>query len=250
MDSELLVDCPTDSVSPNHRQRDAFALAREINIEGLVVCPGQSDWFRMEMPTPYDMQLEVCVPAGVELPDLEYFRAEYPYPEYYLGGGRYTTSLECETPDIGNTTGTYYFHIISAGEPTTYEIYLLYKDRNDGFCFLDEAEPNDNADSAFPIQPDRAYDLKSCVDDDDWFKIALEKGATLRVMFETGWSNGYETNLVLLDDPSSEEPLLFIPDYPHPDEQRFKVHEAGLYYLRVRSITNNRSYSLRIEVDF
>jgi hypothetical protein len=93
-------DCPMDSVSPNHSQNDAYVLSEQTGIEGLVVCAGQEDWFRLELPALHEMALEVCVPNNIEAPDLELFRAEYPYPQYYLAGGSYGSAFQCRSTNL------------------------------------------------------------------------------------------------------------------------------------------------------
>ena len=79
-DSEIPVECPLDSVSPNHSQSDAYALIQETDIEDLVVCAGRDDWFRLDLPPLHEMDISVCVDRDAEEPSFEFFRAEYPYP--------------------------------------------------------------------------------------------------------------------------------------------------------------------------
>jgi hypothetical protein len=79
--------------------------------------------------------------------------------------------------------------------------------------------------------------------------VYLRSGTRLVIRFEINWNGHYEKYLELLDDPLSEQPLVFIPDHPAPDDVGFDVPTDGNYYLRIRAATVTGRYKLQIRVE-
>src|SRR5262245_37244210 len=78
------VNCPKDTVSPNQSQATARTITARGDFEGLVVCRGSDDWFRVDLAAGYAIAFDVCTPSGAPTPLLEFFREEFPAPEFYL----------------------------------------------------------------------------------------------------------------------------------------------------------------------
>lgn len=266
--ADASVSCPLDTASPNQDQSSAHVLS-DGTINDLVVCVGHDDWFRLDLPYGQEMQLDVCTNATARLPAFEFFREEFPEPQYYLGGGNSGAGKVCVGTTVWQASGSYLFHVRTTELQLAYSVNLYlspwYRQPcategaacdsttvcTGGYCTCkaDALEPNDSAAAARWIVSNVAYELVSCVADDDWMKIDAQAGSQLQIHLETSAlvGDGYFVSLTVFDSPAAETPLAHYPKGTYSEDYSFSVPSTGTYFLRVQGThSHGRSYFLRV----
>lgn len=262
-DGDETADCPADPVAPNQSQEDAYLLTADEDIDGLVVCAGADDWFRLELAEGLDMQLDVCGADGSASGlGFEFFRAEFPEPDYYLGGG----GGGCLSTAVWQAPGTYLYRAFTDRAERDYSVRLYLAETVpwscpcdsatecvEGVCVCraDELEPNDSRAEAAAIELGRLYELITCVGDPDWVAVDLEAGSRLQIHLATSpvVGVGYFVAATVFDSATATDPVAFFPKGTPSEDFVYDVPASGTYFVLVDNRhSHGRSYELQLDL--
>lgn len=245
--------CPADILS-NATQATAYALRLPTSgtrwgLADLWVCPGQEDWFVLDLPAGYEAQVEGCYDAGPSDTfghlTVDFFREEFQDPSQYAGGGSYGGGGICEGTNIVSAPGRYYFKITS-DRPQRYRIGLFAGAVSQS-CTPDAYEPNDTAETAARMTIGQSYDGLSCPTDLDWYSLQVTEGQQLTIKLD-GWFNGYELEMALLAPEDLVNPLAtfhYATGTSRPVSHL--VTKSGVLLFRLRNTKGiNRGYTLTV----
>jgi hypothetical protein len=259
-DAREIEECEADRVAPNHSPSTALVLeAMPQEIEDLRVCAGRDDWYRLELPLGFDMQFEVCSARSASTAKLEFYRAEYAEPAWYHGGLTRSESEDCWHTGVWQGAGTYFFRVYTTEDVTAYRARVSFTELTsdrcaypDGEachatatcfggmcqCNADALEPNDDPTNARGIELGQAYDLISCVSDDDWFFVEAPSAGELRVSVEANahLGPGYRMNLAVFAPSDLDEEIAFLPKVNAVEDLTVALPSPGRYLIRVRNV--------------
>jgi len=264
VDTGVPVNCPADSTEPNQDQASAHVLTQNMMTENLVVCAGADDWFVLDLPYGQAMQFSACGDKSGVIPQLEFFREEFPEPRHYLGGG----GPDCVSSAGWEASGKYFFRVSTDQAELKYNVglYLAPWRRscsNEGsvcdvtgictggvcVCNSDAFEPNDTGANAKPLPLNVLHALIACVENDDWFKVEATAGSTIDIHLENP-GVGYYLNIAIFDDPASTTPVGFYPKVQPSEDYSYNVTTTGTYHLRaVNTSSFGVRYSIRVDVN-
>lgn len=168
--------CEQDQFEPNNNSLLATGV-HEGEYRGLVICPGEEDWFRITVIEP--VYLDVMVEFSNEKGDLDV--------QLLTGNG--LTLIKTEESETDNerlqanlsVPGDYYLRIYGyQGAMNNYNLKMETGEQGDS-CLEDRMFPNQYYGDAVTVPINRYEDLTICPGKEDWFRVGLNQGDTLTV---------------------------------------------------------------------
>lgn len=233
--------CADDRSEPNNSPEAASFLREDTVIEGLTICPGDEDWFSLELEEDEAVDVLMAHTATNGNLDIEVYGSDR---ATLLSDSTSDNNDEIVTVDTG-IPGKYYFRIF--GEPNSYDILYEIRARSVDGC-TDEFEPNEGLAEATPLEPGDYPGLQLCEDDADTFAVFLEPGDVLRAAVRFSHEEG-DLDLFLLDP---EGQALLARSISSTDDEEFsfdEVAQEGDYLVQVLGyLGDSAAYDLEIEV--
>lgn len=170
------VSCTADDLEPNDTVSKAVLLS-EGQFNGLNICPGDQDYFKLEIPS--GTTLSALIDHSVEQGDLD----------LYLLAGDGTTTLsyaQTGTDDEELTAsitqgGTHYLLVNGFyGSSAGYNLVLDF-DKQSEVCLEDSFAPNQYEDEAVMTPAATYAQLTACPGKSDWFALGLNGAETLEI---------------------------------------------------------------------
>ncbi len=246
-------DCPDDALEPNQICAAASPLDPG-ELEGLVVCRGQDDWYELELEAGDHLRLEIrFVHRDGDL-DLQLYGPDCGPLLAASEGAQNIETVELVAP----STGRYGARVLYFSEEDGYNEYRLSYQRER--CEPDRFEPNDQAEQAAPASLAGEAGLSLCFGDQDFFQFELVGGQ--QVGFEALGQEGPPATLTLyraVDPPGapeflrtrSGEPLVYAP--LQDGTYLLKVHQAAgelvAYDLAVTGLEGSDLRVSQLELD-
>jgi hypothetical protein len=206
-----------------------------------------------------DLQAETTLTVSLEFLhangdlDLYIYSDESFDVQYLIAASDSTDDYEQAVANI-SFAGTYYIAVVPYGQEV-YTSYTMTISISDG-CFDDANEDNDNPQSAADLNTVSTIEANIvCSSDEDWYKIDLTSGQTLRVNAIFDHINGdldvllHDAEILNATSPSEYDlyDALVYGDSETDDEYiTFLCIEDGTYYVRVYSYsgTEENVYTL------
>lgn len=168
--------CQGDELEPNDTPAKAV-LVGEGEFNDLTVCPGDQDYFRLEIPS--GTTLSALVDHSVAQGDLDLF---------LLGSDGNTVLSQAQTSTDDEVLsssipqgGTHYLRVQGFnGSAAGYNLVVTY-DKQSEVCLEDSFAPNQYEDEAVMTPASKYGQLTACPGKSDWFAIGLNGGETLQV---------------------------------------------------------------------
>ncbi len=243
--------CPNDGNEPND-SADAPTEHARASVQGLVLCPGDQDW--------WSWQAE----AGDELTIRVFFRHTDGLLALEVRDPAGSSSRSSAAPDSdaqevhieGAVAGTYVIgvtgtDILEGG--VTYELTVERRGGGGGAeCPQDAGEPNEAVDTATPLQPGEHGPFGMCgpADTDDYYTIELTAGDRLQATARFRHAADGDLDLYLYAPGQLEAPAAFSETY---DDDEALVHTAeasGAYVVRVAGYSGAvNTYRLELTVE-
>lgn len=263
-DSGTIVEsCPPDRIGDHRELARAFVLGfpadpaqlTTTRLEPLVVCAGHDDWFSADLPPAAFIQVSAVVPLADPLPELSFFREEWPVPEEHFGGGGSGAGEHQVSSTVWRGEGRMLFRVSTARpslnytlEWTTGQAIALSRcngpmdcdiyghECRDGLCDceIDALEPNDDAGAASRLERGRSYDLAVCASDDDWFSFDARAGEPVFVALSQS-GGGFSIGVAIYDRSALSAPLVSAGNSASGRPVRFDPPRDGEYLLRLRA---------------
>ena len=180
-------DCVDDGMENNDVMIEAISLTAG-SFTGLVVCPGDSDWFAVEPNAGelLNISLEFLNVLGDF--DLKLFEAN----GVLLASSLTATDNENIQYYAADSSVLFvevsFFGTASATTTNTYTIDVSYS--VPPVCQSDEYEPNDTIENAISIGVGTHEELTVCEHDPDWFLFSLNEAEEITVVAEHSLSEG------------------------------------------------------------
>lgn len=192
MSSQLVLSttasCATDAFTGNHTVDEAALLPSQMaTYKNLNVCPGLEDWFRVEVPTGKMISATIAWSyvagqgvIGVQLVDAS--------KTGVVAGSANPMKTQARLPYV-QSGGTFYVHVYVLPEsgqalPHDYTLTLEVADPDPtDVCLADYFEANNSAQSAAELGCGLS-ELTLCLGDEDWFRLAMNKGESVQIGFE------------------------------------------------------------------
>jgi hypothetical protein len=159
--------CVDDYLGPNPASEQALLLP-EGQYGDLRLCPGDTDWFRLDLNGAETVEITLASPSG---PDALVVGAQSPE-----GGGvqvdcsAVTDQLRCSFPAPVAGGWTWSVSAASPGAAVRYDLALAAHDPP-GACTADRLEPNDGPSQASSLAGELLTHLTLCPGDDDWIRL-------------------------------------------------------------------------------
>lgn len=169
--------CMPDHLEPNETLEEAAPL--EQSTTGLTICPGDEDWYAVEVAEHEDLEVAIAFVHRDGDLDLD------------LHGPDGRLLDRSETEDDGEllrrhnlAAGTYWVRVYGfwAQTETLYDLALRVHDPRDE-CPPDLYEPNEDAGTATDLVDDLVAGVL-CSPDEDWYRVLPAAGRPLRVRVE------------------------------------------------------------------
>jgi hypothetical protein len=234
--------CADDRDEPNNSAAEATFLPEDSVIEGLTICPGDEDWFTLELGE--DEAVDVLM-AHTQINgdlDLEVYASDR---ETRIDQSATTLNDEIVSVETG-VAGKYYFRVF--GQPNSYDLLYFIRDIGDAEC-TDEFEPNDTIGAATPLEPGVYDDLRICEGDVDSFSFELVPGDVLTFSVAFAHDDGdLDVNLV------DEEGTVLARSITATDNEEIvfrEVESVGTYTFQVLGFLDaSAEYDLTVSIDF
>ncbi len=235
--------CAEDDDEPNNSAATATFLPEDRVIEGLTICPGDEDWYQLELGEGEAVDLLLSHTQINGDLDLEVYDTDR---TTRLDQSATNDNDELVTVDTGRP-GKYYFRIF--GEPNSYD--LLYAVRaGGGEVCTDEFEPDDTIEQATPLEPGTYNDLYICDGETDSFKFELVPGDELTFAIAFSHAEG-DLDLNLLDGRGA---AILARSISSTDNEQIVFREipaAGTYVVQVIGFLEATArYDLTVSIAF
>ena len=224
-----------------------FDLDGNYNEQGLTICDGDEDWFRI--PVDGGQILAVELSFSNQSGDLEIELIDED------GATVAASTSQSDNEQIRYTvyhTTTYFLRVYGDSSHTR-NSYNLFATLNGQGCDRDPLEPNDSTADAHQIQHDETYeDMTVCVGESDWYQFEVANGQLINVDLTFNASDS-DLGMVLYNMQETGNLVwLRSSDNLYSDEYiSYRAFTSGTYYLHVyRSRgTLNAEYSMNIEIE-
>lgn len=242
--------CEDDAFEDNDVLASAVMTRSDVPVEGRV-CPGDADWFvlkNLELGQTVEVDLDFRHALG-DL-DLELHRAGSSRPLLRSASVTDDESLRFVT----SFAGDHFLRVYGQrGDSNVYTLRAAVRDDGAPLCADDAFEPNNDLASATPSPEDTgavATGLSICQGDDDFFRIPMVAGETVRA--EIGFTSQADLELELYlpnRDPASATPIRASTGVSAREFLAYRTNQAGDHLLRVRGRDPAQisSYELRVD---
>jgi hypothetical protein len=187
--------CADDHSEPNDAPATSTLLVEE-SLLGLTICPGDEDWFAIEVGNNEGVDFLMAHTTANGNLDLEAYDQD--------GSTLLTQSISDDDNEYVRTQprvpGVYFFRVF--GQPNSYDIIYDLYDINSGDC-TDGFEPNDSIAQATNLNPGSYPGLRLCSDEVDLYSMTLEQGDTLDLTIRFSHLDG-DLDLRLLNQTGTE----------------------------------------------
>jgi hypothetical protein len=232
--------CQPDRYEPNHSQAAAAAIGPgpEIDVTGLTLCNGDSDYFSFSL-----LQGDL-VQAVVDADTLAATTFEATLLDPL---GRAIARGDLVASGQADSDGTYALRVRSSDLSQRYGLRVTI-DHTSASCQNDAYEPNDTVPQATPLRPPGLSTLAICGGDHDWYSVQVASGRALRALLESDATGGEVDLYAYAADATT--PLGALADGTHSGELVVQpVSDAGAtYYLLVQGgeARSTNQYSLSV----
>lgn len=242
--------CEDDAFEENDSLSAAATIRSDVPADGRV-CPGDLDWLvlrNIEVGQTIDVGLEFRHALG-DL-DLEYHRAGSSQALLRSASVTDNESLRFTS----SYAGDHYFRVVGhRGDSNVYTFTASVRDEGGPLCSDDIFEPNDDPLSApsSPADTGPLVDgLSICAGDQDFFRVPLELGETVRA--EIGFGSEADLELYLYEPGRDPNNTAAVRSSVGVSSREFLAHRAsvaGEHLLRVRGrdADQQSSYELRLD---
>lgn len=161
--------CVPDLDAPNGSQEEAVPLGPGVR-PNLMVCENEEKWYRI--PLQEGDRISIVIDADVLA--LHGFEAQFRTADGLI--------LDASTHHILVTVdraGDYFLRIRTRGERVAYTLTVLISKGR--VCRNDDYEPNDDVQSATPVEASSLPSLTICPGDVDWFEVSVPENLGLVV---------------------------------------------------------------------
>lgn len=248
--------CEDDGFEPDDRRDQAAAV--EFDQEGecvytsLQICPGNEDWYRMEVPANHWAGALIAFTPANGLLGLD------------LVGQDGTVLLQGELDEdqiivvsqVQPRNTSLFLRVVGDDLQVDNRYDLVALRREDIPCDQDALEPNDSPGAASQVTENVYTDLTSC-GEPDWYLIALEAGDKLEVLIDFVHDDG-DLDLWVFDQATVDSAEVFDCDnalgcsITETDDEQVVVEQVdagGAYYIAMGPYQQARnSYDMLIEV--
>jgi len=152
------------------------------NLDGLMICPGDVDWFRVSSDGDLNMTGEIIYPymPGAEL-QVSLQKESEEVSQVFVGKNG---NLDWTAEGLG--AGIWYMRV-EGTTPEAQTAFELNVNIGEGqSCADDSLEPNNAIDGATELIGGEVLNLSMCEGDEDWFTIVLPPGKGASFRFEYG----------------------------------------------------------------
>ncbi|MBM4373252.1 MAG: pre-peptidase C-terminal domain-containing protein, partial [Deltaproteobacteria bacterium] len=172
--------CSADLLEPNDSLAEALPLLPEDFVDGIRICPGDEDWFSLDLTAGESLIATIDFPVDKDLDLYLYGPAGQSLDSSLSGAG-----LETVAVDPAPATGTYAVKVVGWPPESTQADYSLEVMASTcPACDGDWKEPNDSQGQAGLLVPGQAVqDLTICCDA-DWFQFNVSQGKQVQVELE------------------------------------------------------------------
>lgn len=240
-------DCRDDGYEDNDTRIDA-AVVLGGTLDGLVVCPGDSDYFAIDLAAGDDLAITATFSDAAGDLDLLLFNADGTVV------GSAVTITDNETIDYTATrSGRYVVQAYLLGDDdvlgNTYELDLDVTSAGPA-CDTDRFEDNDTESTAIDFDAGAYTSLIVCDDDDDYYAFDLGVGDTINIDVDFDFLDG-NINIDLRDPAGTivaESTNLFTS----AESIEYVAPAAGRYVLNVRlsfDLGDSAVYDLDVTID-
>ncbi len=241
--------CTDDPLEDNDAAQDSVAMEPGDRILGLVVCPGDEDWFRVPVGEGDVVTATVELTRADGLLELVLFDGAFEEVGTGTGDGD-----RLDATATASAAGTTFLVVRGATEEVAngYSLKVAVEEAPgcqrdedceegercdpftgdcvpEGVCVEDDREPDDGAGEAREVVPGQYEGLSLCGADEDWSRLELEAGESLRVAIRFQHAAGdldlevLRGGVVVADsDTVSDDEEVALPD-----------PSAGTYTIRV-----------------
>ncbi len=221
--------CKPDSNEPNNKPDTATPLAAGSPVAG-ELCPDtdESDYYVLDVTKGEGFVVSVSSDRNHAFLEIRVFNRDKE-DIGRSGDWEHQGYMEAVVPRAA-TDGPYYVRVkFTQGIPTPYVIQWIPV--SDGFCHDDPFEPNDKLEAAVEVTDGRAWDMKLCGRDDDWFVHEIKSGQEVEVRVEQRESSPMPV-IELFDD--RELRRISRDDSGDPKKSLvFKGTHVGNFFVRV-----------------
>ncbi len=255
---------------PNDSAEEANALAfgEESSVEGDDgrLCPLDADWFRVVLPEPTRLRVELSCADGD--PDLA---VELHDAEGRVAGSNEEGCAETFTwpPEADETIEGEFFVRVFGAAPDLGADYALTITQvaPEGLCENDEGEPDDAPGDATPLNADEnlVEGRSLCGDDPDWYSVALGEGDGVEIVLTVRGEGDLTFDFTGPGRPANDfdanDPLVLHPEAAEEGEAGEQILSAavapnnqlirgGIWYLRVRGegLEDEADYDIAVNV--
>jgi hypothetical protein len=229
--------CQDDAFAPNFTPADAPP-----TVEGmwdrLRLCPGRTDWLRLDLNGGEHVTAGVETDPGVPAPAIALVSAD---GKTVVGPGETTGSSSVAASDTTGP-GAVLIRIGPAGDQAmVYDLHFGAEDPA-GDCRPDRLEPNDAATEASPLAQGYTTHLTLCTGDMDVFalKLAALETVQVRVLFGSA-----SVHLSLVDETLT--PIQEGEPSSLGEDLQFLMTEKGTAYLKVTGVGSPGWYDVALE---
>ncbi len=244
---EKTEQCSPDDLEPNNSTAQA-PLVGEGEFGPLSICPGDEDYFRLEIPS--GTVLSVLVDFLVDSGDLDLFLVGSDGQTVIAWSDTSTDDEELEFNILGG--GTHYLLVKGLeGSSNNYNLTIAFGAQSQE-CVEDSFSPNHYADEAIMTPASSYNQLVACPGKEDWFALGLNGGESLTASV-TSTSGALQLNLtdnagtlLCMGNPAGSTVSMTCP-IPAPGDYKYSISNqtalAVNYDLQV-SLTEDTSFCL------
>ncbi len=240
-------DCRDDGFEDNDTRADAAVVLGGM-LEGLVVCPGDSDYFAIDLAAGDELAITATFSDAAGDLDLVLFNADGTVV------GSAVSVTDNETIDyVATRSGRYVVQAYLLGDDdvlgNTYELDLDVTSAGPA-CDTDRFEDNDAVSTAIDFEAGSYADLIVCSDDEDYYAFDLGAGDTINIDVDFDFFDG-NINIDLRNpagDIVAESTNLFTS----AESIAYVAPAAGRYVLNVRlsfDLGDSAVYDLDVTID-
>ncbi|MBT3221526.1 MAG: hypothetical protein HN348_20795, partial [Proteobacteria bacterium] len=242
-----------DELAPNSSQPTAHFIDMEANrgevweMEGLFLCPGDSDWFSFYVEAGQHLFAELYFLQ--EKGDLNLELVDEKARPMVLGA----SNTDNEYLDLEVTVSQNYFLRVYGADEYQDNMYEMSLGIVGEPCLPDALEPNDGYDTATEITLAETHELNLCYADRDWFAFSAEHGQLIsaELSFIHGEDNDLGLQLYKVLEDQSVSYRAAADTLDDNETIQYTAFESGEYLFQVygsRGTTEVEYYEFLVDV--